>query len=95
MVASGNMNGPNINTYYSSVISLCSMRTVVFLSELNNIETSNGEISKDYLTERTTKKIIFNAGPEFSPVGHAGHLLLMKTALYGLKSSSDRLHFRL
>ena len=92
-MASGNMNGPNINTYYSSVISLCSMRTVVFLSELNNIETSNGEISKDYLTERTTEKIIFNAGPDFSPVGHAGYLLLMKTALYGLKSSSDRLHF--
>ena len=37
MVASGHMNGPNLDTYYSRVISLCSMRTIVFLSIFNNI----------------------------------------------------------
>ena len=54
MVASGNMNVPNLDTYYSRVISICSMRTVVFLAELNIIETHTGDISNDYLTARTT-----------------------------------------
>ena len=32
MVASGNMAGPNIDTYHPSVISICSMLTVIFLA---------------------------------------------------------------
>ena len=45
MMASGNMNVTNIDTFYSSVISIRSMRTVVLLSELNYIETCTGDIS--------------------------------------------------
>ena len=44
MVAFGNITGPYNDTYYSSVISLCSMLTAVLLSELNNIETCKGDI---------------------------------------------------
>ena len=54
MVASGNMIGININTYYYSIISLSSVRTVVFLDELNNIYTRTGDISNIYLTAHTT-----------------------------------------
>ena len=46
MVASSNATGPNIDTYYYSIISLRSMRTVVLLSELNNIETCTSDISR-------------------------------------------------
>ena len=95
MAASGNMTGPNIDTYYSSVISLRSMRTVVFLSEPNKIETRNGKISNVYLNAGTTEKIVFNAGTDFAPFGHAGHLLLIKTTLYGLKSYGARFHSQL
>ena len=59
------MTGPNPDTYYSSVISLCSMRTVVFLAELNNIETRPGYNSNDYLTAHTTENIVFNSGTNF------------------------------
>ena len=38
MVPAGNITGPNIDTYYSSVISLRSMHTIIFLAELNNIK---------------------------------------------------------
>ena len=89
------MNGPNIDTYYSSVISICYMHTVFFLSELNNIETHTGDISKSYLTARTTENIVFNDGPEFAPFGHAGQLLPIKTEIYGLKSYGARLHSQL
>ena len=56
MVASGNMTGPNIYTYYYSVVSLCSMCIVVFLSELNNNKIRTGDIINAYLTARTYKK---------------------------------------
>ena len=89
------MTGPNIDTYYSRVISLRSIRTIVFLSELNNIDTCAGYIRVSYLTVHTTEKILFNAEPEFEPFGHAVHLLLINTALYGLKSYGARFHYRL
>ena len=81
MVTSGNITGTNLDTYYSSVIPLRSLCTVFLLAEMNNIETCTGDISNVCLTAHTTEKIIFNSGPEFSPFGHAGHLLLIKTAL--------------
>ena len=91
-VASSNMTWPNIDTYYYIVISLRSMRTIVFLAELNNIETHTCDISNAYLTARNTEKIVFNAGTDFSPFGNAGHLLLTKTSLYGLKGSGVSFH---
>ena len=94
MLASGIMTGTNIDTYYYSVISLRSMCTGVFLTELNNIDTCTGDISNAYMTASTTKKILFNAGTYFAPFGHAGHLLLINTALCGLNSSGARFHFR-
>ena len=54
MVASGNMTGPNLDTYYSSSISLRSVRTVVFLAEFNNTESCTGDIIIAYLNARTT-----------------------------------------
>ena len=81
MVASGNMTGTNLDTYYSIVVSLHSVRTVVFLSELNNIDIRNSDIINAYLTALTTKKHFFKTGPEFAPFEHSGHLLLIKTAL--------------
>ena len=60
MVDSGNMARPNIDTYYYSVISLCSMRTVVFIYGLNIIDTHTGDISNAYLNTCTTEKVVFN-----------------------------------
>ena len=95
MVASSNITGPNIDTYYSIVILLRSMHTFVFLAELNNTDTHNGDISKSYLNAHTTEKIVLNSGPEFAPFVHAFHLLLINTELCGLKSSDTRFHSRL
>ena len=54
MVVSCKMNGPNLDTYYYSVISLRSMRTVVLLDDLNDIEICTGDIRNTYLNSRTT-----------------------------------------
>ena len=93
MAASGNMNGTNFEIHYSSIISICSMRTVVFLDELNNTKTHTGDIINAYLNERTTEKILFNAGSDFVPFGHDCHLLLIRNALYGLNIYGYRFHY--
>ena len=81
MVASENVTGNNLGTYYSSFISLRYVHTVVFLVELNDIEIRTGDIINSYLTVCTTENIFFNAGAEFAPFVHVGHLLLINTAL--------------
>ena len=93
MMDSGNMTGTDIDTYYSSVISLRSMCTVVFLSKLNNMETCTGDISNAYLTACITEKIVFNDGPEFAPFGHECQFILINNELYGLKNSGTRFSF--
>ena len=71
------------------------MHTVVFLSELKNIDTCTGDISKSYLTASTNENIVFNAGPYFSPIGHSGHLILINTTLYVPKSYGSSFHSQL
>ena len=95
MEASGNTAGPNPDTYYSSVTSLRSMRTFFLLDEFNDIEIITGDIRNAYLTARTKEKIIFNLGREFALFIHVGHLILIKTASYGLKILCVRFHSHL
>ena len=95
IVASGNITGPYVETYYYSVISLFSMCTIVLLSGLNINETLTCDIMNAFPTKTTTEKIVFNSGPEFAPFGHAGNLLHIKTELYGLKRSGATFHYRI
>ena len=68
------------------------MFTIFYLSELNNIETYADDISNSYLTTCNNEKIVFSSGRKFSPFTHIGHLILIKTVLYGIKSSVDSFH---
>ena len=81
MVDSDNMTGPNIGTYYSSVMLICFISTVVFLSELNKNETLTGDTSNSYLTARTTEKNVFNSGPKLALFVYSGHLPQINTVL--------------
>ena len=44
LLAGGHMTGPHTDTYYSSVVSLRSMRITIFLAELNAYELCAGEM---------------------------------------------------
>ena len=92
LVAGGHLTGPKVDTYYSSVVSLRSMRIVIFLSELNELELCSGDIGNAYLEAYTKEKVCFIGGKEFAPYGHEGHLLIIVKALYGLKTSGARFH---
>ena len=63
---------------------------LVFLAELNDLQTWSTDIGNAYLEAETREKVFFITGPEFSDL--AGHTLIIVKALYGLRSSGACWH---
>ena len=93
LVAGGHLTDTPIDSVYSSVVSLRSIRILAFLAELNHLEFWSTDIGNAYLESRTQEKVYIKAGDEFSD--RAGHFLVIIKALYGLKSSGLRWSQRL
>jgi hypothetical protein len=77
-----------INSVYSGVISLKSLRTVILLAELNGLETWATDIGNAYLEAETSEKAFIIAGPKFGEL--EGDNLVVFKALFGLRSSGSR-----
>ena len=77
---------------YSGVVSLRGLRTLVFIAELNGLDTWATDIGNAYLEAKTKECIYIVAGPEFSEL--EGHTLVIVKALYGLRTSGLRWHER-
>jgi hypothetical protein len=75
---------------YSGVVSLKSLRMVMFLAELNQLELWGADVGNTYLESYTNKKLYCIAGPEFAKL--EGHLLIMSKALYGSKTAGQCWH---
>ena len=75
------------------VVSLRSLRMVVFLSQLNDFEIWGADVGNAYLEAYTDQKLCIIAGPEFKK--SQGHLLIMIEALHGTHSGGARWHDRL
>ena len=75
------------------VVSLRSLRMVVFLSQLNDFEVWGADVGNAYLEAYTDQKLCIIAGPEFKEL--QGHLLIMIKALHGTRSGGARWHDRL
>ena len=88
MVADGHLTDVPLDSVYSGVVSLRGLRMVLFLSELNNLDTYATDIGNAYLEADTKEKVCIIAGTEFGPM--AGHLLIIKKDLYGLRTSGLR-----
>ena len=65
---------------------------LVFLAELNDLQTWSTDIGNAYLEAETKEKVFIIAGPEFGDL--AGHTLIIVKALYGLRTSGARWHDR-
>ena len=89
-VAGGHMTEPPKESVYSSVASLRSVRMVCFLAELNGLELMTGDVGNAYLEAKTAERVAFIAGPEFGEL--EGHVMLIRKALYGLRTSGARFH---
>jgi hypothetical protein len=79
-----------LHSVYSGVVSLRGLRIVIFLSELNGLAIWATDIGNAYLEAITKEKLYIIAGPEFGPLH--GHILVIRKALYGLRSSGKRWH---
>ena len=70
---------------YSSVVSRDSVRIALTIVVLNGLEVMACDIQNAYLTADCREKIWTRAGPEFG--SESGTIMLIRKALYGLKSS--------
>jgi hypothetical protein len=85
LVAPGNMTSANGADSYPSVVSLRTLRLALLLGELNLLKVMVSDITSAYLMALTKELIFFKAGPEFG--AKAGHLMVVRKAIYGLRSS--------
>jgi Reverse transcriptase (RNA-dependent DNA polymerase) len=92
LVTGGHLTDPNTESVYSGVFTLCGIRVVVFLAELNQLELWGADVGKAYLEALTKEKVYIIAGSESRDL--EGHTFLMFKALYGLRSSGLCWHQR-
>jgi hypothetical protein len=91
-VAGGHLTEIPLDSVYSGVVSLRGLRIMLFLSELNRLEVWATDIGNAYLEARTKETIYIIGGPEFG--SRHGRILIIRKALYGLRSSGKRWHER-
>ena len=75
------------------VVSLRSLRMVVFLSQLNDFEIWGADVGNAYLEAYTDQNLCIIVGPEFKEL--QVHLLIMIKTLHGTRSGGARWHDRL
>ena len=92
LVADGHLTEVPLSSVYSGVVSLRGLRLLVFLAELNGLDTWATDIGNAYLEAKTLEKVYVVAGPEFGD--RQGHTLIIYKALYGLRTSGVRWHER-
>ena len=76
---------PPSSLTYSSVVSRDSVRILLLVASLNDLYVLVCDIQNAYLTAKCREKIYTIAGPEFG--SEEGSVMIIKMALYGLKSS--------
>ena len=85
LVANGNETEAPPTLTYSSVVSHDSVRIALLIAALNDLNILSCDIQNAYLTANCREWIYTIAGPEFG--SETGSIMLVKKALYGLKSS--------
>ena len=92
MVADGHLTEATHEGAYSGVASLRSMQICILLAELNGLDIMVGNVGPAYLEALTKKKLYVIAGPEYGEL--EGHTLIIRKALYGVRTSGARYHER-
>ena len=88
LVPGGHLTSDPIESIYSGVVSIRSLRLVKFLAKMNNLEVWGADIGNAYLEAKTKEMLYVVAGPEFEEL--EGHILVIYKVLYGLKISGLR-----
>ncbi|KAI2510964.1 Reverse transcriptase (RNA-dependent DNA polymerase) [Fragilaria crotonensis] len=93
LVAGGHMVDPMGITTRSTVVKGISVRLLDLIAHRDGLQILCGDIGNAFITADCLEKIYSRAGPEFGE--REGSILILKKALYGLRSSSRafRAHF--
>jgi hypothetical protein len=92
MVADGHLTDIPFDSVYSGVVSLRGIRLIAFLAEHNKLKLWSTDIGNAYLEAHTKEKLVIIAGDKFGKL--AGHVLIIRKVLYGLRTSGLRWHQR-
>ena len=65
LVADGHLTDIPNDSVYSGVVSLRGLHMMLFIGELNKVETWGTDIGNAYLEAHTAEKVCIRAGPEF------------------------------
>lgn len=84
-VAGGHLNSVPPAMTYASVVSRDSVRIMFLLAALNDLNVKMCDIGNAYLNAETRERVWFTAGSEWG--SRKGAKVIIKRALYGLKSS--------
>ena len=84
--ADGHKTGAPASVTYSAVVSRDSVRILLTISALNELDVLGADVQNAFLTAPNKEKCWMIAGPEFGP--EEGKTFLVVKALYGLKSAS-------
>ena len=85
LVAGGHKTVTPPTLTYSSVVSRDSVRIALTVAALNDLDILVCDIEGAYLTAKCRERVYTKAGPEFG--SEAGSIMIVRMALYGLKSS--------
>ena len=85
LAAGGHTTETPSSITYSSVVARDSVRIALSIAALNGLDILSCDIQNAYLTADCREKIYTRAGTEFQ--SDAGKIMIVRKALYGLKSS--------
>jgi hypothetical protein len=90
-LARGHQRDPRKESVYSCMVSCDSVRLALLVAGLNDLNNLSADIQNIYLNAFTKEQNYMIAGPEFGP-NKEGWPVTIVRVLYGLQSSSARLH---
>ena len=89
--ADGHKTDAPSSVTYSTVVSRDSVRIILLVAALNELEVLSGDVQNAYLTAPNREKVWIRAGKEFGTVPGCeylvGKIMMITRALYGLKSA--------
>ena len=89
LVAGGHLVDSLDNDVYSSTVKGISVRLLHVIAHKQNLDLLCGDVGNAYVNAYLNEKVYSRCGPEFGE-DLVGRILIIKKALYGLRTSSER-----
>ena len=89
LAADGHLTPEPIENIYSGVVSLRSLRLVIFLGKLNNLDIWGADIGNAYLEAFTDEKLYILAGPEFQEL--EGYIIIFLKSSVWIEISRSKM----